>query len=143
MTMLSFDKFDGKFDTRINGLGIDVLVSDVQNTMLKESKVAKNIPTVAEVTQGEVITFAAEAINIMSADGVSILLEGREQTVNYVLTPLRFILTLSDETLIGKRRAAQRLMAAALASLEEDASDGEVKTALNAALAKMVEEHKE
>ena len=143
MTMLSFDKFDGKFDTRINGLGIDVLVSNVQNTMLKESKVAKNIPTVAEVTQGEVITFAAEAINIMSADGVSILLEGREQTVNYVLTPLRFILTLSDETLIGKRRAAQRLMAAALASLEDEASDEEVKKALNAALEKMVEEHKE
>jgi len=143
MTMLSFDKFNGKFDTRINGLGVDVFVSDVQNTMLKESKVAKNIPTVAEVTQGEVITFAAEAIKIMSADGVSILLEGREQTVNYVLTPLRFILTLSDETLIGKRRAAQRLMAAALASLEEEASDEEVKKALNVALVKMVEEHKE
>lgn len=141
MKMLSFDKFNGKFDTRINGLGIDVMVSEVQNTMLKEPKVAKNIPTVAEVTQGEVITFAAEAINLMSADGVSILLEGREQTVNYVRTPLRFILTLSDETLIGKRRAAQRLMAATLDSLEENATDDQVKSALDKALETMLKEH--
>ena len=142
MKMLSFDKFNGKFDTRIHGFGIDVMVSDVQNTMLKEPKVAKNIPTVAEVTQGEVITFAAEAIKIMSADGVSILLEGREQTVNYVRTPLRFILTLSDETLIGKRRAAQRLMAAALKSLgEKVATDEEVKSALDRELAVMLKEH--
>eukprot|EP00558_Chaetoceros_sp_UNC1202_P012200 CAMPEP_0197235284 /NCGR_PEP_ID=MMETSP1429-20130617/2755_1 /TAXON_ID=49237 /ORGANISM="Chaetoceros sp., Strain UNC1202" /LENGTH=322 /DNA_ID=CAMNT_0042693839 /DNA_START=28 /DNA_END=996 /DNA_ORIENTATION=+ len=139
MTMLSFDKFNGKFDTRINGLGLDLLVSEVQNTILKQPKVSKNIPTVAQVTQGEVIKFAAEAIKIMSADGVSILLEGREQTVNYVLTPLRFTLTLSDETLIGKRRAAQRLMAAALNSLEEDASEDKVKDALVNELAKMLE----
>lgn len=140
MKMLSFDKFNGKFDTRINGLGLDLYVSEVQNTVLKQPKVAKNIPTVAKVTQGEVITFAAEAIKIMSADGVSILLEGREQTVNYVLTPLRFTLTLSDETLIGKRRAAQRLMAAALDSLEVGAADDEVKTALDKDLTKMLEE---
>lgn len=143
MNMLSFDKFNDTFDTRIQGLGLDVYVSEVQNTLLKEKKVAKNIPTVAKVTQGEVITFAAEAIQIMSADGVSILLEGREQTVNYVLTPLRFILTLSDESLIGKRRAAQRLMAAALDGLKEDASEEDVKTALDQELEKLAQEHHE
>ncbi len=47
-------QFNGKFDTKISGLGIDVLVSEVQNTDLKVPKVSKNIPTVAEVTQGEV-----------------------------------------------------------------------------------------
>ena len=140
MTMLSFDKFNGKFDTRINGLGLDLYISEVQNTVLKQPKVSKNIPTVAEVTQGEVIAFAAAAIKTMSADGVSILLEGREQTVNYVLTPLRFTLTLSDETLIGKRRAAQRLMAAALNSLTEDASDSVVDGALKNELTKMLKE---
>lgn len=140
MTMLSFDKFNGKFDTRINGLGLDIYVSEVQNTVLKQPKVSKNIPTVAEVTQGEVISFAAEAIKVMSKDGVSILLEGREQTVNYVVTPLRFTLTLSDETLIGKRRAAQRLMAAALNSLEVDASDEDVEEGLKKELTKMLEE---
>lgn len=139
MKMLSFGKFKGKFDTRINGLGLDLLISEVQNTVLKQTKVAKNIPTVAKVTQGEVIKFAAEAIKIMSKDGISILLEGREQTVNYVLTPLRFTLTLSDETLIGKRRAAQRLMAAALEDLNGETSDVAVKEALDQALAKMLE----
>jgi len=140
MSMLSFDKqgSSGNFDTRIHGLGLDYLVSEVQNTILKETKVAKNIPTVAEVTQGEVITFAADAIRKMSAEGIDILLEGREQTVNYVRTPFRFTLTLSDETLIGKRRAAQRLMAAALTMAAESSSDEDVKAAILEALAKMI-----
>mmetsp|Transcript_10056 Transcript_10056/g.12692 ORF Transcript_10056/g.12692 Transcript_10056/m.12692 type:complete len:322 (-) Transcript_10056:146-1111(-) len=142
MKMLSFGKFNDKFDTKITGLGLDLLVSEVQNTVLKGPKVSKNIPTVAEVTQGEVINFAAAAIELMSKDGISILLEGREQTVNYVRTPLRFTLTLSDETLIGKRRAAQRLMAAALAATSEDASETAVKEALDAELSKMLETEK-
>jgi len=141
MTMLSFGEFNGQFDTRIHGLGLDLLISEVQNTVLKEPKVSKNIPTVAEVTQGEVILFAAEAIKIMSEGGVTILLEGREQTVNYVRTPLRFTLTLSDETLIGKRRAAQRLMAAALKSLEADASDEDIKNVLDQELANLLLEN--
>jgi len=140
MAMLSFGKFNGKFDTRINGLGLDLLVSEVQNTVLKQPKVSKNIPTVAKVTQGEVILFAAEAIKIMSEGGVTILLEGREQTVNYVRTPLRFTLSLSDETLIGKRRAAQRLMAAALNSLQVGASTEDVKKALDQELVKLLQE---
>ncbi len=139
MKMLSFGKFNDKFDTKISGLGLDLLVSEVQNTVLKEPKVSKNIPTVAKVTQGEVINFAAEAIEIMSKDGISILLEGREQTVNYVRTPLRFTLTLSDETLIGKRRAAQRLMAAALAATSEDASEATLKESMDTELSKMLE----
>ena len=47
MTMLTFGKHNGKFDTMINGLGLDLLVSEVQNTVLKEPKVSKNIPTVS------------------------------------------------------------------------------------------------
>lgn len=53
--MLSFGEFNGKYDTRINGLGLDFLVSEVENTELKSPKVSKNIPTVAEVTQGTCI----------------------------------------------------------------------------------------
>jgi phospholipase C len=53
VNMLSFGKFNDKYDTRINGLGLDMLVSEVQNTELKSPKVSKNIPTVAEVTQGK------------------------------------------------------------------------------------------
>ena len=64
----------------------------------------------------------------------------REQTVNYVRTPLRFTLVLSDESLIGKRRAAQRLMAAALAVLDDDAEADEVKKAMDNELEKMLQE---
>ncbi len=142
MKMLSFGKFNDKFDTKISGMGLDLLISEVQNTVLKEPKVSKNIPTVAKVTQGEVINFAAAAIEVMSKDGIVILLEGREQTVNYVRTPLRFTLVLSDESLIGKRRAAQRLMAAALAEVEEDASESAVKETLSSELKKMLENEK-
>jgi len=141
MNMLSFGKFNGKFDTKINGLGLDLLVSEVQNTQLKAPKVAKNIPTVAQVTQGEVILFADKAIQVMGADGIFVLLEGREQTVDFVRTPHRFILTLSDESLIGKRRAAQRLMAGALKELEGgEKENGDVIQALDGQLASMVKE---
>ena len=103
-------------------------------------KVSKNIPTVAEVTQGEVILFASDAIKILIEDGIFVLLEGREQTVDFVRTPLRFTLTLSDMSLIGKRRAAQRLAAGALGEVKEGASEEEITVALDGQLAKMVNE---
>jgi len=140
MDMLSFGKFNNVYDTRINGLGLDMLVSQVQNTELKSPKVSKNIPTVAEMTQGEVILFAAAAVETMGKDGLFVLLEGREQTVNYVRTPFRFILELSDPSLIGKRRAAQRLMADALEKLPEQATEEDIFKVLDARLAEMVKE---
>ena len=117
-----------------------MLISEVQNTELKSPKVSKNIPTVAEVTQGEVILFAANAVDVMGKDGFVVLLEGREQTVNYVRTPYRFCLILSDESLIGKRRAAQRIMADALDNLPNGSSDQQVTDALDQSLTKMVAE---
>ena len=138
MQMLEFGKFNGRFDTKITGLGLDLLVSEVQNTALKDPKVSKNIPTVAEVTQGEVVLFASDAIKKMGEDGIFVLLEGREQTVNYVRTPLRFTLTLSDMSLIGKRRAAQRLAAGALGEVTADASEDNIAKVLDGQLNKMV-----
>ncbi|KAL7529144.1 hypothetical protein ACHAXR_002814, partial [Thalassiosira sp. AJA248-18] len=140
VSMLEFGKFNGKFDTKISGLGLDLLISEVQNTELKAPKVSKNIPTVAEVTQGEVVLFASDAIQKMGEDGIFTLLEGREQTVNYVRTPLRFTLTLSDMSLIGKRRAAQRLAAGALGDVKDGASENDIEMALDGQLAKMVKE---
>jgi len=90
-----------------------MLVSEVCNTELKKPLVSKNIPTVAKVTQGEVISFAASAIKTLKEAGEVVLLEGRSQTVDYVRTPYRFTLVLSDEKVIGKRRAAQRVAAEA------------------------------
>lgn len=116
MRMLTFEKVNGKWDVIINGLGLTTSVGEIQNTVLKGPKVAANIPTVARLTQGEVIAFASRALDLMRADGNNILLEGREQTVDFIPTKFRYTLTLSDSSLVGKRRAAQRLGAAVFAS---------------------------
>lgn len=136
MAQLQFGKFDGKFDTHIAG-GHDVYVSEVANTVLKEPRVGKNIPSVAEITQGEIIKFAGNAADQMSADGMNVLMEGRAQTLDYVRTPHRFELVLSEPGIIGMRRAAQRMSASALKSLSSDASHDEVQEALAKALAEM------
>merc|ERR1712091_696798 len=65
-----------------------------------------DIPTVAEKTQGEVITFIQDALQKMTAAGVNVLLEGRTQTMNYIRTPHRFELQLKDMSIVGKRQAA-------------------------------------
>jgi cytidylate kinase len=149
VAMLSFKQFGerGKFDIKISGLGLDYLVSEIANTELKAPKVGKNIPTVAEVTQGEVINFAAAAIGTIQAAGQSVLLEGREATVNFVPTPHRFTLTISDKGLLGQRRAAQRLMAAAFKELStqraegsQDASAKPSDTAVEAVLVRLLAE---
>ena len=48
------------------------------------------------------------------------------QTLNYVRTPHRFELTLSEPLIIGKRRAAQRIMAKAIESISKGGAEGEV-----------------
>jgi hypothetical protein len=116
---LTFDKFGDKFDTKIEGLGIKHMVSEVQNTVLKT--VGKDIPTVAEKTQGEVITFIQDALKKMTADGVNVLLEGRTQTLNYIRTPYRIDLQLKDMSVVGKRQAAL-LLGKAIGSASDDAA---------------------
>ena len=76
----------------------------------------------------------------LGENGIFVLLEGREQTVNYIRTPLRFTLTLSDMSLIGKRREAQRLAAGALSEVKEGASEEDITKALDGQLQKMMKE---
>ena len=98
MRCLSFGKFGpgGAFDIKVEGYGLSLLVSEVANTALKDPKVGKNIPSVAKLTQGEVVSFAGMAAEKMRADGMNVLMEGRAQTLNYVHAPHRFELTLSE-----------------------------------------------
>lgn len=139
MSCLKFGKFNGEFDINVKGHGYDVLVSEVANTMLKEPRVSKNIPTIAEVTQGEVIKFAAAAAETMRSDGMNVLMEGRAQTLDYIRTPHRFELTLSEPIIIGMRRAAQRMMGSAVTCLKDNsASTAEVHVALEESLARML-----
>ena len=130
------------FDILIDGIG---RVSEVQNTLLKSPVVSKNIPTVAEATQGEVILFCGQALNILAQQGVVVLLEGREPTVNYVPTPFRFELVLSEGSLIGQRRAAQRIFGQAYQQLksssaaDDTVSDQQVMQVLEQVLNEMVQ----
>jgi cytidylate kinase len=140
MKMLSFEKRGGKWDVVIRGLGFDTCVGEIQNTLLKAPKVAMNIPTVAKVTQGEVIAFASHALSLMKDDGNNVLLEGREQTVDYIPTPHRYTLVLSDQTLLGKRRAAQRLAAAVFSAPAFKDESVSVSSILEGALRAMVAE---
>mmetsp|Transcript_20650 Transcript_20650/g.47868 ORF Transcript_20650/g.47868 Transcript_20650/m.47868 type:complete len:360 (-) Transcript_20650:113-1192(-) len=151
MTMLTFDFYSPplsstpKFDIRIQSkdLGIDSMVSDIQNTTLKGPKVGKNIPLVANKTQGEVVNFVNIATGKMSAKGMNVLIEGREATVDHIATPHRFALTLSDPIIIGQRRASQRIMAAALKALGDSAAAAtplEVNAALVSELEKIAAE---
>ena len=85
--------------------------------------------------------FAAAAAEKMRADGMNVLMEGRAQTLNYVRTPHRFELTLSQPLVIGMRRAAQRLMGSALESLKggpaAELTEAAVRALLSDALAKL------
>jgi hypothetical protein len=59
-------------------LGLPGLPYDfAEAQVLKDSKVAKNIPTVAEVTQGEVVNFVQGALAQMAAGGTNVLPGGR------------------------------------------------------------------
>eukprot|EP00933_Yihiella_yeosuensis_P045956 TRINITY_DN41393_c0_g1_i1.p1 TRINITY_DN41393_c0_g1~~TRINITY_DN41393_c0_g1_i1.p1 ORF type:complete len:344 (-),score=92.59 TRINITY_DN41393_c0_g1_i1:256-1287(-) len=137
--MLKFGKFNDKFDIKIEGLGCDYLVSEIQNSVLKESKFASKIPTVAEVTQGQVVKFVQGALQQMADAGQNVLVEGREQTLNHIRTPCRFELVLSDSTIIGMRQAALQLGAKAFDKLKDtpDADDAAVKAALTSCLGDM------
>jgi len=126
MGYLTFDKFGDSFDTKIEGLGIKHMVSEVQNTVLKT--VGKDIPTVAEKTQGEVIGFIQDALQKMTADGMNVLLEGRTQTLNYIRTPHRFELKLKDMSVVGKRQGAL-IIGAAVKKLSPP--EGGIKAALD------------
>ena len=140
MGMLTFGKFAGKWDIKIDGLGISALVSEIKNTDLKGPKVSKNIPTVAEQTQGEVVKFAAGAATQMGDDGLIVLLEGREATVNYIPSKFRYTLTMSDTVVLGQRRAAQRIAAAVLKEMPEGGPEDAIVASVRTNASKMASE---
>lgn len=135
MKCVSFVKKDsGVYDIKVSApdLGVDFWVSEEQNTKLKIPAVSRCIPSVAEYTQGDVVQFAAKALQQMAADGMNVILEGRGPTVQYVPTDHRYELVLGEEKLLGQRRAAQRVMAGAHALMQKEGLD--VDAALTASL---------
>jgi len=117
MKSLTFAEFEGKgWDTKIESeeLGIGPLyVNEVKNSELKSKGVSTNIPTVAEQSQALVVKYVDSAVKQLGEAGFTVLVEGRQATVNYVDTKYRFTLTLPDTSIIGQRRVAQRMIGAA------------------------------
>ncbi len=138
MKRLSFKEFADGYDVEIapaSPEGTATRVSAIANTALKQPVISSRVPTVAEQTQGEVVLFARDAVALLSKAGHNVILEGRAQTLNYIPTPFRFELVIEDPVLLGQRRAAQRVMAAALESLKGTPSDAEVDEAIAKAAA--------
>ncbi|PWU98661.1 hypothetical protein C4B63_11g25 [Trypanosoma cruzi] len=119
---------NGGFDIVLKG---SIRVADIQNTLLKRPEIEHAVPTVAQQTQGEVIRFATMAVGKLKDAGYNVILEGRAQTLNHIPTPFRFELVIDNITLLGERRAAQRVMAKAFS---------DIKNHLDGATNKMVEE---
>lgn len=107
-----------------------VRVHDIQNTTLKMPLISQRVPSVAELTQGEVVLFAAKAVETLKSNGCNVILEGRAQTLNYIPSPYRFELVIDEPELLGERRAAQRVMAAAHKAVTSEATDDEVVAAV-------------
>jgi len=88
MGMLSVDNFTGntgdRFGLRIEGLGLKYFISLAETTVLMEKRISENMSSVAEVAQGEVVTFAQAALDKMAAAGVNVLLEDSMRIVNYI-----------------------------------------------------------
>ena len=119
---IEFKKFDDGFDVVIDD---STRVSAIQNTTLKMPHIGSRVPTVAEQTQGEVVKFAAKAVDTLRLNGCNVILEGRAQTLNYIPSESRFELVIPDPAILGERRAAQRVMAKAVQLLGEGAAASE------------------
>jgi len=90
---------------------------------------------VLDSSQGEVVLFAAKAVQTLTENGHNVLLEGRAQTLNHIRTPHRFTLVIRQPALLGQRRAAQRLMGAAVSELAAATSPADIEAFMRKKLA--------
>jgi len=117
---------DRPYEIFIQYKGDRLALKDIKNTLLKDRKVSTNIPHIALHTQGEVIVLADGIVKKLLQRGFTVIMEGRKATLDYFDSPHRFTLTLSEKTLLGKRRAAQKIAARALELLTPEADEKDV-----------------
>ena len=135
MLQVVLEEGSDTIDIRIKGLGFDKLVSEIKDTILKDPPVSRLLPVVAKSTQAQVVAFAQQALQQAAASGKVVLLEGREETLDFIPSHYRFRLTLPDSCnlLRGQRRAAQRILGEAKEILSKTDGDS-VDAVLNEAL---------
>ncbi|WP_028972529.1 ATP-binding protein [Spirochaeta cellobiosiphila] len=85
-------------------------IKDVKNTLFKTNEINRLLPSFAYYLQGEVINFTNRFIKDNSDSFV--IIEGRKATLQHINSPVRFELIHSQKSLLGARRAAQKIIAA-------------------------------
>lgn len=110
----------GSTEIHINSRQIDILLQDGNGNRVPLSAIQKDlrstaveafVPEIAGVTQGPVINFTNRNITNLATDGFHPIIEGRVPSTHYVGTnnAHRFELVMQDETVLGERRAAQKV----------------------------------
>lgn len=84
-------------------------ITDLQDNIPRSPKLERLVPLVAQRTQGQVINFTKRIIDRLDQKGRCLILEGRKATLDYIPSPYRFELIADDLTVLGKRRAAQKI----------------------------------
>lgn len=85
-------------------------IGKIKNTILKKPSVEGMVETMASVTQGHVINYVRDVVDDLSESAIFIL-EGRKETLDHVPSEKRFELVIRDRSVLGKRRAAQKIAA--------------------------------
>lgn len=91
----------------LNGRKLNL--NEIKITELKNPQVEALVPQIANISQKIVIELANNLFHLN--DSQNYIIEGRHQTLDYIYSDFRFELIMEDELLIGKRRAAQKLLA--------------------------------
>lgn len=118
LSSLSFGIFNEKYDIQIVGSDSSVLVSEIADTVLREARLEENLSIITQLMRGEVIKFSADAVEVMRASGLNVLIAGRAQMLNYIPTAHRFELTIPDPLVLGGRQVARRLLPRVLQKLK-------------------------
>jgi len=83
-------------------------LDSIKNGLLKETAINRSLPSVARYTQGEVIAIVNRYLSINQRK--HLILEGRKETLNHIHADYRIELLLENKEILGKRRAAQKLV---------------------------------
>jgi len=133
-SMLTYADHNGRPDLKISGLDLEYWASDIKATLLKDRAVEHNVSRVASKTQAEAFIVFTAAHAWLKSIGYNVIVEGRRQPLDRIETQHKFELTLIDNSVIGKRQAAMRV----LQVLREDQEGMKLGEALQACMAKVL-----
>ena len=102
-----YDDSSNQWDICIDG---KIKLNTIRNTELKKSYISTLVPLVASYTQGEVINFVNKIIKNLKKYNYPFILEGRKETLQYINADMKFELVLTNPSILGQRRAAQRVI---------------------------------